>query len=155
MKNLFNNPWFVAALGAFAMIYLGISVAKPLFFDDSTNTDFVGEEFEIFDEFEDQVAASVSGRSTGLAANRDEIAWLSDLSRDPFSGSLIADELGTADVLPKVEALFVGAGVQAAVINNRLVRVGDMVDRYRVTHIAAQHVQVSLGERTYRLEPDV
>jgi hypothetical protein len=155
VRSLFNNPWFIAALGVFAMAYLGISVIKPLFSDNPQGAAVGSVEFEIFDEFEDQVAAAVSGRSTGLAANREDIAWLSDLSRDPFSGSLISQELGTVDVLPKVEALFVGAGVQAAVINNRLVRVGDMVDRYRVTDIAVEHVQVSLGDRSFRLEPDV
>lgn len=155
MKKLFNNPWFVAALGAFAMIYLGFSVVKPLFQDDSVDTDYSMVDPLGLADFEEEVAAAVTGRRTGQSANRDEIGWLQNRTRDPFSDTLLAEEFGTVQTLPKVEALFVGAGVQAAVINNRLVRVGDVVDRFRVVDIAAQRVQVSLDGKTYFLEPDV
>ena len=30
MKNLFNNPWFVGALGLFGLFYLGFAVVMPL-----------------------------------------------------------------------------------------------------------------------------
>ena len=35
MKNLFNNPWFVVALGLFALGYLGYTVGAPLFSQDA------------------------------------------------------------------------------------------------------------------------
>ena len=31
MRNLFNNPWFIGALGAFATLYLGITLVGPIF----------------------------------------------------------------------------------------------------------------------------
>ena len=58
-------------------------------------------------------------------------------------------------MLPTVGALFVGAGVQAAVIDDRLVRVGDKLDSFVVVEIGAQHVVLRRGQKEYRLEPEV
>ena len=152
MKNLFNNPWFVAAIGAFAVIYLGLTVVKPLLSGDQTAIADSG----VYEVFENEDGSTVANGTRGVSVlARENISWLHDVDRDPFTGTLLASEVNLAGPLPKVAALFVGAGVQAAVINNRLVYVGDVVDHYRVTDIAAQHVQVSLAGRSYRLEPDV
>ena len=152
MKNLFNNPWFVAAIGAFAMIYLGLTVVKPLLNGDQTAVADSGD----YEDFEDVDGRAVASGTRGVSVlARENISWLHDVDRDPFTGTSLAREVNLAGPLPKVASLFVGAGVQAAVINNRLVYVGDVVDHYRVTNIAAQHVQVSLAGRSYRLEPDV
>jgi len=152
MKNLFNNPWFIGALGVFAMAYLGITVIKPLFQNDSTFTDTA--EFGFLPTPGDVAAAVFEGSTGSLSSSRADIGWLNDLSRDPFSKSLakVGDE---ALILPRVEALFVGAGVQAAVVNNRLVRIGDLVDQFLITDISAEHILVQRAGQSYRLEPDV
>ncbi len=157
MRNLLNNPWFVAALGIFAAAYLGVSLVLPLISEDSPSVADVPP----LDLFGDPVrggdVASIAN-VTGLQANpvlegRESIGWLYDIERDPFSGSLLNAEVSEPEVLPSIGALFVGAGVQAAVVNERLVRVGDSIDRFVVVEIGAQHVVLRRGQKEYRLEP--
>jgi len=152
MKSLFNNPWFIAGIGIFALIYFGLTVVKPLLIEEGGSYVDTGN----FDFFGDDTAVNTStGAAKSSIQGREDIGWLYDLDRDPFSGTLLSIQSNQSRPLPKLEALFLGAGVQAAVVNNRLVYVGDIVDHYKVTHIAAQHVQVSHRGRSYRLEPDV
>lgn len=158
MKNLFNNPWFVSALGLFACIYLVISITKPLF-GSSTSGLTGGEEIGMLDEFSVSNNVVVSTRRKG--ESRDAIGWLQDVERDPFRGALLAGS-GPLDLpamvgqqMPKVGALFLGGGVKAAVLNDRLVRIGDIVDSFVITDIAPGHVEVSRNGQSYRLEPDV
>ncbi|MCR9261399.1 MAG: hypothetical protein NXH95_16890 [Pseudomonadaceae bacterium] len=158
MRNLFNNPWFVAALGLFATIYLGVSVTKPLFGSSTTNSANV-QEIGMLDEF--SVANNVAVTTRRNGESRDAIGWLNDLSRDPFEGSAFdslqaeGGVVGPGATLPRVEAVFLGGGVKAAVLNNKLLRVGDAIDRFVVTEIGAEHVEVTRNGKSYRLEPDV
>ena len=154
MKNLFNNPWFVGALGLIAVAYLGFSIGGPLLKDDSVPTDLVGLEVPGLTE---EHGLDTAITHVGSTLIKEDIGWLHNVDRDPFTGTLVdAQQESTGETgLPVVEALFIGAGVQAAVINKKLVRVGDIVDNYRVTDIADQHVQVTLAGRSFRLEPDV
>ncbi len=155
MKNLFNNPWFVGALGLFAAIYLGISVTKPLFGSSTASMGSV-EEIGMLDEF--SVANNVAVTTRRNGESRDAIGWLNDVARDPFDGGALdaqAQAIGLAENLPKVGAVFLGGGVKAAVLNNKLLRIGDAIDSFVVTDIDAEHVEVSRNGRFYRLEPDV
>ena len=166
LKNLFNNPWFIGALGVFASIYLGWAIAKPIFFDDSNDVVDYEESYDAdYDDYEDDY----EGEDSRLASNqtydlerldreavvrgREYIGWLHDVERDPFANSPLAVETVTATELPKVEALFLSNGVQAAVIENRLVQVGDMVAQYKVTEIGKDFVRVSRFGKQFRLEP--
>ena len=157
MRNLLNNPWFVAALGIFAAAYLGVSLVLPLISEEPVSVADVPP----LDLFGDSVStgdvasiANVSGlQTTPVLEGRESIGWLYDIERDPFSGSLLNTEVSEPDVLPTLGALFVGAGVQAAVVNERLVRVGDSVDRFVVVEIGSQHVLLRRGQKEYRLEP--
>ena len=151
MKKLFNNPWFIGALGMFALGYLGVSVVMPLLADDPTQVE--SADFDMIGIDED-TGFALGAPAQARSVITEDIGWLNDIARDPFTGTVIAAEVDEAQ-LPVVGALFVGAQVQAAVINNRLVRVGDMVDQFKVTHIADQHVQVTYAGRSFRLEPDV
>ena len=170
LKNLFNNPWFIGALGVFASIYLGWAIAKPIFFDDTNDIvayeeaydsayDDYDEEYDEEDGYEN--TASSENKSYALepvdreavVRGRQYIGWLHDVERDPFANSPLAIETVTATELPKVEALFLSNGVQAAVIENRLVHVGDMVAQYKVTEIGKDFVRVSRFGKQFRLEP--
>ena len=155
MKNLFNNPWFVGALGLFAAIYLGISVTKPLFGSSTANMASV-EEIGMLDEF--SVANNVAVTTRRNGESRDAIGWLNNVARDPFDGGALdvqARTTGLSENLPKVEAVFLGGGVKAAVLNKKLLRVGDDIDGFVVTDIGAEHVEISRNGKFYRLEPDV
>lgn len=157
IRNLLNNPWFVAALGIFAVVYLGVSLILPIISDEPVTV----AEVPPLDVFGDAMTADVASLSnvagvTGdpSMAGREAIGWLYDIERDPFSGGLVEDQAVEPEALPTLGALFVGAGVQAAVVNDKLVRVGDRVDKYLVTEIGAQHVVLKRGNKNYRLEPE-
>ena len=157
MRNLLNNPWVVAALGIFAAVYLGISLVLPLISDDAVSVADVPP-LDIFGDAMNADIASVANvvgmQPDANIEGRESIGWLYDVERDPFNGSLISASPPEPESLPSVGALFVGAGVEAAVINDRLVRVGDSIDRYVVVEIGAQHVVVQHGTKAYRLEPE-
>ena len=110
-------------------------------------------------EFAADMSTEVSVQ-VSAADGREHIGWLHDVERDPFAGTELAAE-GVAEVvaaaqeLPRVEALFVSDGVRAAVINKRLVKVGDRFDSFQVTAIDKYHVQLRAAGRVYRLEPEV
>ena len=161
LKNQCNNPWFIGGLGVFASIYLGWSIAKPLFFEETP--DFAGDEpgYDVGIDGGDQDESLTQGQSYSLSSieraavvnDRAYIGWLDDVERDPFADSPLAVESIATTELPTVEALFLSDGVQAAVIENRLVHVGDMVAQFEVTEIGKDFVQVSRSGKHFRLEP--
>ena len=153
MKNLFNNPWFVGALGLFGLFYLGFAVVMPLV-STSQVASSVGLEVPFLGLDDDQTNPVVMSQTT--ERNLDDIAWLQNIDRDPFAGTNLADpQAGQPVQLPRLIALFVSDGVQAAVLNNKLVRVGDEIDRFFVAEIGKHSVTVSRHGRYYTLEPDV
>ena len=161
LKNLFNNPWFIGALGAFASIYLGWSIAKPLFFENAP--EFAADAAVYGDvDYPDPIDDVLTHGETvplspinraAVVADRAYIGWLHDVERDPFANSPLAEVHVAAVELPTVEALFLSNGVQAAVIDNRLVQVGDMVAQFKVTEIGENYVQVMRSGKRFRLEP--
>ena len=70
LKKLFNNPWFVACMGAFAMIYLGWSIAKPLYFDE-------GDEFAEGDEYSAEVSDNPASPSCSYSYGRSSLPYSS------------------------------------------------------------------------------
>ena len=163
-KNLLNNPWFVAAFGVFAFGYLAYVVAVPIFFDDNP-AEYAAEQDYPYDQDMDGLDDPEldtddfnTGSSSALASielQRREIRWLNDVDRDPFAGTSLASDAQSYTQLPRVGALFVSSAVQAAVVNNRLVRVGDTVDQYQVSVIGPNHVEVIQAGKSIRLEPEV
>lgn len=151
VKRLMNNPWFVGALGLFASIYLGWSVAQPLFFDGTDfSADALGIEFNLSDDFAED--RDTAGRS---APQRENIRWLHDVERDPFAGMAYAmPDAEQPAGLPRVGALFISQGVRAAVVENRLVHVGDSVAQYTVTAIGEDFVELQHRGKALRVHPE-
>lgn len=158
IRTVFNNPWFIGLLGAAATIYLGSVLIQPLHNDDPISSIVMPAPLglSIFSGEKTSTAPADQIQRYNAIGSRENISWLEDVERDPFAGTAMAAGSGS-DIakLPKVVALFVSDGVKAAVVNNRLVRVGDRVEQFRVTHIGVAHVQVSKSGRSYRLEPEV
>ena len=82
VKNLMNNPWFVGALGLFASIYLGWSVAQPLLFNDSQ---FASGDPEFIPGLEQDEATTVAQDASVQSVQREQIRWLHEVERDPFA----------------------------------------------------------------------
>ncbi|NOX50766.1 MAG: hypothetical protein GXP16_09555 [Gammaproteobacteria bacterium] len=158
IKTVFNNPWFIGLLGAAATIYLGSALIQPLYDDDPSASTVMPAPLglSIFSSEKNSSASADQIQRFAAVGSREKIGWLDDIKRDPFAGTAMATGSGSEiAMLPKVVALFVSDGVKAAVVNNRLVRVGDQIEQFRVTHIGEAHVQVSKSGRSYRLEPEV
>lgn len=163
MRALFNNPWFVGALGALALIYLGISVVRPLLTASAGAA--VAPTLGI-SGFEDDLLTTIdpAGDTRDVAAERESIRWLDDVERDPFAEYLQQAPAGTTTeeavqqvkmpALPKLEALFYGQGVKAAVLNSQLRGVGDFVNEYRILEVRADAVTLEYDGKRYRVEPD-
>jgi len=158
IRTVFNNPWFIGLLGAAATIYLGSAIIQPLYDDNPSGSTVMPAPLglSIFSSEKTSPASADQLQRYTVVGSREKIGWLDDVKRDPFAGTAMATGSGSEIArLPKVVALFVSDGVKAAVVNNRLVRVGDRVEQFRVTHIGVAHVQVSKSGRSYRLEPEV
>ncbi len=157
VKNLLNNPWFVGSLGLFAAVYLGWSVAQPLFFAGTGGSeDMVMMDYELVEDEDSENSDGASSDQTEMSERqRAEIRWLHDVSRDPFAG--MTYEVGldqSTEQAPTVDALFVSAGVRAAVVENRLVHVGDSVNQYIVTEIGVDFVELRYKDKALRLQPE-
>lgn len=160
MKNLFNNPWFITSLGIGAVVYVVISIVLPLFNGSVSTAGADVPPFEMNTTIAEEDSAGGSPQPSrpdleGALGSRVEITWLDNAERDPFAPSLDTPAPTTQLQLPSVDALFVGSDRQSAVLNDRLVRVGDQVGEFEVTHIEVSHVLVRRGRHTYRLEPEV
>lgn len=149
LKNLFNNPWFIGLLGVFAAAYLAWSIAVPLLGSGSevVTTD-VGNV-----EFLEEVSAEANRVQSLAVEGRDQIQWLKEVDRDPFSigqASAPTSNLGR----PRLEALFISNGESAAVINNQFVREGDQIAQYSVERITKSHVQLRSRDGRITLTPE-
>lgn len=151
VKQLFNNPWFIAALGALAVGYFCFSVIWPMVFEDETPQDGLGAfANEVVDDFDGDIGGPAQTLSK---PDEDQIMWLTDLNRDPFTPALNNRPKGNA--VPRVSALFVGGGIASAIIDKQLVRVGDAIADFRVAAIDADSVTLIRDGHAYVLEPEV
>ena len=164
-KKLFNNPWFVAAIGACAMIYFGIAVVAPLVMDDEeavayedsdmpSAIDDITEYFDRESYADEGAAIAASGTAAAGQSERAKIGWLDDVERDPFAGTFLDRPSVDDDALPHIGALFVGEGIRAAVVNNRLVREGDSVGQFYVDAIEEERVLLRRAGISYTVEPE-
>ena len=164
IRDLTNNPWFISALSATAVLYLVFSVVMPLVNSDDQLLSSSGEPVPPADLFDQGIAAAVTpsqelGTRHALG-ERKNIQWLDDVSRDPFQKILSQpvtrttnERRATKRKLPKLTALFVGNGIEAAVLNDQLVNKGDEVNGYTVTKIEPRKLQLQRNQRTYWVEP--
>ena len=167
LKKLFNNPWFVAGIGACALIYLGIAVVAPLVMDDPVDyaddeaLAYVEGDDEFYDEtvledlYLDEAGPEAEAESeAGQGGSRENIAWLYDIDRDPFAGTFLDRQTIDAVDLPRIGALFVGEDIRAAVVNDRLVREGDTIAQFYVDAIDKERVVLRRAGILYTLEPE-
>ncbi|MEM1436711.1 MAG: hypothetical protein AAGG11_21865 [Pseudomonadota bacterium] len=164
MRALFNNPWFVGALGALSLIYLVVTVVQPLL---TAQTTAVINPVTGAPAFEDDMFAATDPKQAGsdTATEREAIRWLEDVQRDPFAEYLKQQPAGKTTeeaieqqsqrpALPKLDALFYGQGVKAAVLNSQLRGVGDFINDYRILEVDADTVTLEYAGKQYRIEPD-
>ncbi len=154
MQKLFNNPLVIGALGLVAAAYFAVTVLVPMFGDDANAS---GVSDEVVPMFEDMTTASSGDADIpeGLQVDKDRIRWLRSLPRDPFGQQHVEAGLSGKPVSrnPELQALFTSASSRSAVIDDELVREGDLVRGMEVVAIDNTGVTLASATDTLRLEP--
>lgn len=155
MQKLFNNPLVVGALGLVAAAYFAVTVLVPMFGSDANANGVVDVAVPTFEDLATNSAAIDSELPEGLAVDKDRIRWLRSLPRDPFGNRPAqADATGKpVSSNPELQALFTSASSRSAVIDNELVREGDLVRGMEVVAIDNTGVTLASATVTLRLEP--
>ena len=160
IRKLFNNRAFIIGLAVCSGLLMLHSVATP-FLDQP---DFADVEAPVFDP-----DAEAMGELEVVAADAPEpvpetAIWRADQSvlsgqltwneaprRDPFAGSSKSVAVAvSSDVsrptpagIPRLDALVAGPDSLLAVLNDQIVREGDLIDGYQVTRIATDGVRIA------------
>ena len=179
MKNLFSDPKFVIALSLVALAVLSRTVFLQLNISSSGTTDnstFVDN--HLIDEPYPDYSA---GRRNYLSHNRvsrEQIAWIVEPQRDPFSVARLKNELPRLAsamspetqkpkpirkqsvrnhrapiVLPVLKALFHDSHDAQAVINGMLLERGDKVSGFNVLKITEEYVVLEKYGSHFTLYP--
>ncbi|MEE9335615.1 MAG: hypothetical protein V3U65_16105 [Granulosicoccaceae bacterium] len=171
MKNLLNNIWCVSALGLVAIGYFTFSVVIPL-----VERFAEGDPFEKYNvsigEYDGTLAEHHSVSSAyGKKVEREYIAWISDLARDPFAREVkppppeLAAAKGIAAMskqnhasirsnkyqLPRLNGLFHRATKSVAVIDGKLLSVGEVISGFEIREINKSNVVVNRNGQLYAL----
>ncbi len=166
LRDLFNNQRFVGALGIFALVYLAYSVSKPF----REESDFNSPEYagEGFDEYDDEAlygdeggsgmqGAAASSWTPGQSVLNGSLIWNTDPARDPFAsdgpvhtspGTALAVAPASVPKMPRLDALVVGPDSVLAILDDRIVRVGDRHGAFQVTRISRQGVRISAANES-------
>jgi len=150
LKNLSNNPWVIVGLAIFALIYLVVSIGG-LILDDEAQASA-----PIDVEAPDSLVFSAALQQT-FDIEKPDIAWLNDVSRDPFGGDELSVRGSANDVLIKektlkLNAIFFGESTRMAVVDQQLIREGDVIGSYRVITIKRNQVVLAGDNKRLVLE---
>ena len=168
IRKLFNNRAFIIGLAVCSGLLMIHSIAAP-FMD---GPDFSEMEAPPFDpEYEAptelEIVAAMEG-ATGIddGVNEEDPVWRAEQSvlsgqltwnsaphRDPFSNGraepVRVSEIGSvptepmADGVPRLDALVAGPNSLFAVLNDQIVREGDLLGGYQITRIAPHGVRIA------------
>lgn len=177
--NLFSDQRFVIALCLVALavlsrtVFLQLSIGSSGITDNST---FVDNNL-IVDPYPDYSAGRKNYQSNNRVS-REQIAWIVDPQRDPFSVARLKKEVPTLAsamspetqkpksirkpgvrrhqapiVLPVLKALFHDSHDAQAVINGMLLETGDKVSGFNVLKITAEYVVLEKYGSRFTLYP--
>ncbi|MEM8769902.1 MAG: hypothetical protein AAGE43_20895, partial [Pseudomonadota bacterium] len=151
----------------FALIYLAYSVSKPFREEsDFSSADYPEAGYEDA-EFDDDYLYGGGGGTGQDAPDPDwsprqsvlsgTLIWNTTPARDPFtnktpvqtaSGAPIPVALAPVPNVPRLDALVVGPDSVLAVLDDRIVRVGDRHGDFRVTGISRKGVRISAANES-------
>ena len=172
IRRLFNNRAFIIGLAICSGLLMLRSVAAP--FLDAP--DFSSVEDPEFHMEEDGPAELEVVASTGTASDvpdedaiwraeqsvlSGQLTWNGNPDRDPFSGMTEApvvtrlsestDNERMLSGIPRLDGLVAGPDSLFAVLNDRIVREGDVIGGYEVTRIATDGVRIASRVATHWL----
>jgi hypothetical protein len=162
IRKLFNNRAFIIGLAICSGLLMVRSLAAP-FLDEP---DFADVEAPVFDPDGEALAELEVVATDKTAPAAEETIWRADQSvlsgqltwneapqRDPFASpgkspdAKVSIEttasLPTVVGMPRLDALVAGPDSLFAVLNDQIVREGDLVGGYEVTRIASDGVRIA------------
>lgn len=185
IRKLFNNRAFIIGLAVCSALLMVHSLAAP-FFDEPDFSDVAAPEFypeqdapaELEVVAADEASAAAAGEEAIWRADQSvlsgQLTWNSRPRRDPFSvgqqepvrvhaiGSAPAER--PAHGIPRLDGLVAGPDSLFAVLNDQIVREGDLIGGYEVTRIEPDGVRIasrleshwlSVADMVIELEPEV
>jgi len=163
LRRLFNNKWFVVALGIGSMLLMGRSIFVEVW-DASGSGEHVIEDpyagLEFGDDFSDTVEGVVREAVTawgapqtarGPSVHHRRLAWNEQPRRDPFKNqtlpeTAIPEQLTEAASQPagppRLQALVAGPVSSFVVFGDRVAGEGDRVGEYQIVSITPEGVRV-------------
>ncbi len=183
MKNLFNDPKFVVALSILALAFVLRSVMQQGFNasgqDQVNSTNIVDDLLDATLAASGEInniwrnSNSSNDKTTNSKVNRELIGWIIEPPRDPFAKHRMripTPTLGAAlavkpkpivrkikkrssYVLPVLKALFHDDHGAAAVIDGKLVRVGDNIAGFEILTIMRESVVIEKSGNRFTLLP--
>ena len=154
--NLLDSRRFRVALIWAAVFILSMLFTCPLL--------YCGEASQA--EIEAQLVKNPAVRQSKreMIIQRPNVEYSADTFRDPFKSALAEADTsaaqqteGSPSQLPalSVQGLIWGGSFPQAIINSRVVRVGDELEGVKITDIGKDGVSVLYGLNTYKLNPPV
>jgi len=161
IRNLFNNRAFVIVLAVCSGLLMLRSLAAPFLeqpdFDDVEDPEFFLAETDIDGITSDEPLIWRADQSV-LSG---QLTWNDSPARDPFVRMAVGPgavdlpvqvlPAATMDGLPRLDALVAGPKSLLAVLNNRIVREGDLIGAYQVTRIRPDGVRIASRHETHWL----
>ena len=162
IRRLFNNKAFVIGLAACAGLYMVYSITAPML----DEPDFSDVEAPAFDPDDTQAELEVVATAAepqkpaeevwraGQSVLSGQLTWNGRPNRDPFAGLRVASPVSAGSepaepravaiiCVPRLDALVAGPNSLFAVLNDQIVREGDLISGYQVTRISPDGVRVS------------
>ncbi len=167
IRKLFNNRVFILSLAICSGLLMLRSIAAP-FFDMPDYSGVEDPEFYLEEDVPTElevVATDRFGTGTDVTSLDDDTIWRAEQSvlsgqltwnsapaRDPFSGigsvSVAVDSAPASGMpvvvgIPRLDALVAGPKSLLAVLNDQIVREGDLIGGYEVTRISPSGVRLA------------
>jgi hypothetical protein len=163
IRRLFNNRAFIIGLAVCSGLLMVRSIAAP-FLDEPDFSDVQSPEFDPQREARVELEI-VAADSTSIDPEAEEegalwraeqsvlsgqLTWNSRPRRDPFRG-VTTDVVQVQEVapgsisdgIPRLDALVAGPESVFAVLNDQIVREGDLLEGYEVTRISPDGVRIA------------
>lgn len=160
IKALFNNRWFIVCLAVASGLLMVRSIAGP-FFDRPDFADAEDPEFYLGETAEEEQGPAVVALQPGQSVLSGQLTWIGDPKRDPFSRGEEPRKPESLEVLPvtatgllklpRLDALVAGPDSLLAVLDDRIVRIGDTSGIFRVIRIDRSGVALRAADSDYRL----
>ncbi|GEM_PF-6991457 len=158
MKNLFNNVYFMSALFIASVAYVFFTIKGLTHSEEAEYSDAVGDFADtsmdaLMGAFNDDAPSSNASIPPDKDFDITKFDWSSSPRRNPFlphagltsDAPVIESHEGSVSyvALPQLSAIFINNTRRLAMIDNKVIGIGDDIDSYTVISIESDHVDIT------------